>query len=163
MRGPDVSGVLGAAALAVYACGGDPDLPYAATDAAAPSDGPSTEGEGPDVSAPFDGNVGFGCTGASPSFSRGVTPIFLGNCAGRECHLGGFSYTRLVNAPSLFEACSTARILVFPCSLEKSYLMHKLTGLDMCPSSLPMPASGRLPSVEIQTIADWICAGAQND
>jgi hypothetical protein len=155
--------VLGAAALAVYACGGHPDVPDAARDAAAPSDGPSTEGEGPDVSAPFDGNVGFGCTGASPSFSREVTPIVLGNCAGRECHREGFSYTRLVNAPSMFEACPSARNLVSPGSLEKSYLMHKLTGVDMCPSSLRMPVGGRLPSVEIQTIADWICAGARND
>jgi hypothetical protein len=103
-----------------------------------------------------------GCTGASPSFSRDVTPIFHG-CAGIECHRSGFAYSSLVSAPSQRDGCPTARVLVWPGSLEQSYLMNKLTGIGMCPGTARMPFAGVLPAIEVQTIADWICAGAQND
>ena len=113
--------------------------------------------------APIDAGVGITCTSASPSFVGQVVPILRG-CSGAECHRGGWPYGALVNAPSQRDGCTTTRILVTPGSLEQSYLMNKLTGIGMCPGTLRMPFGGdALPAGEIQTIADWICAGAPND
>jgi hypothetical protein len=111
---------------------------------------------------PADAGLGFGCTGASPTFAREVTPILRG-CAGAECHRSGFAYSSLVNAPSQRDGCTTRRLLVSPGSLDQSYLMNKLTGIGMCGGTARMPFGSALPTTEIQTIADWICTGAQND
>jgi hypothetical protein len=111
---------------------------------------------------PLDAGLGVGCTGASPSFARQVATILSG-CSGPECHRAGFAYTSLVNAPSQRDGCAMTKLLVVPGSLEESYLMNKLTGIGMCPGTVRMPFGGALPADEIQTIADWICAGAQDD
>jgi hypothetical protein len=89
-------------------------------------------------------------------------PILRG-CSGPECHRAGFTYASLVDAPSRRDGCATARLLVSPGSLEESYLMNKLTGVGMCPGTVRMPYGSALPAAEIQTIADWICAGAQEN
>jgi hypothetical protein len=126
-----------------------------------------------------DGGIGgFDCTGASPSFSKDVTPLFS-SCSGSEiCHGGGlvhpgggtggssspWPYDSLVNVPASRDVCSSAGVLAKPGSLDESYLMHKLTGVDMCPGTNRMPLGGsELPTGEIQTIADWICQGAKNN
>jgi hypothetical protein len=122
-----------------------------------------------------DSGLGIECTGGSPSFAKDVTPILAG-CGGSElCHggligpgggggSGPWPYDSLVNVMASRDMCAAAGVLVEPGSLEKSYLIHKLTGVDMCPNTNRMPDLGSpLPEKEMQTIADWICEGAKNN
>jgi hypothetical protein len=83
------------------------------------------------------------------------------------CHSGitnnPWPYSALVNAPSTRD-CADAGLRVVPLDLSASYVMHKLTGIGMCPGTERMPRTGvPLPQSQIQTIADWICAGAPNN
>jgi hypothetical protein len=112
--------------------------------------------------------LGVACSRASPTFAKEVAPI-LAKCGGAEiCH-GGFGvtawpYKQLVNVPQERDSCGqTHPLLVVPGSLDGSYLMHKLTGVGMCPESRQMPLGGALPAAEIQVVADWICQGALNN
>jgi len=118
-------------------------------------------------------DLGVRCTGASPGFASAVQPIFQAHCGGPNelCHGGGngstvktFPYASLVGVATSRDTCSEAGELVVPGSLSRSYLMHKLAGIDMCPLTAKMPLAGTpLSSSEVQTIADWICAGALDD
>jgi hypothetical protein len=54
-------------------------------------------------------------------------------------------------------------VLVTPGDPARSYLMNKVTGVGMCRGTQRMPIGVPLVPSKIQTIADWICAGAQND
>ena len=123
-----------------------------------------------------DSGLGIECTDASPSFSKQVEPIFANSgCGGSEiCHgsllaPGGgttkiWPYDSLVNVKASRDTCDSAGDLVKPGNLHDSYLLHKLTGIDMCPGTARMPKIGSpLSHAKIQTIADWICAGAKND
>jgi hypothetical protein len=117
---------------------------------------------------PGDAGLGVSCSGAKPSFSKDVQPTLKRSCSGGEiCHSGiaanPWVYAALVNAPSTRD-CASAGVRVTPSSLEASYIMHKLTGVDMCPGTDRMPRGGApLPNAQIQTIADWICTGAPNN
>ena len=110
-----------------------------------------------------DAALGVECTDASPGFNAAVAPIFASCGGGELCH--GFAsppalYGQLVGAPAT-DGCGGT--VVVPGSLEQSYLLRKLTGIGMCPNTAIMPPGGKLPAVEIQTIADWICAGSPRD
>jgi hypothetical protein len=158
------------------ACGGTASPTSTPTDDASSDayvDG-SADGfpNGPDASSDaqggWDGALGFTCSGATPTFSKDVHPIFVKSCGGELCHgglaPGAWPYVQLVNAKVARDLCNPSAVIVSPSSLEKSYLMNKLTGLGVCPGTSQMPKTGMpLPSNEIQTIADWICAGAPND
>jgi hypothetical protein len=113
-----------------------------------------------------DGSIAVSCSGASPSFANDVHPVLQG-CAGELCHgdIGpAWPYQRLVNVPVSRDTCDPSALIVKPGSIDESYLMHKLTGIGMCPGTSPMPSRGNLlPSQQIQTIADWICQGAMNN
>jgi hypothetical protein len=118
-----------------------------------------------DASGP---SLGVACSGASPSFATDVGPILRRSCSGGEiCHSGilsnPWSYAALLNTPATRD-CPNAGPRVTPSDLEKSYLIRKLTGVGMCPGTERMPRGGApLPTGEIQTIADWICAGAKDN
>jgi hypothetical protein len=111
-----------------------------------------------------DADLGITCSDAAPRFGAAVAPI-LGGCAGGElCH--GFAplpflYGQLVGAPAS-DGCD-AGVLVTPGDLRRSYLLHKVTGIAMCANTQRMPPGGAMPQADIQTIADWICAGAPDD
>jgi hypothetical protein len=120
----------------------------------------------PEDAGTFDPNadLGLACTDASPSFRGAVAPILAGCAGGELCH--GFAslpflYGQLVGARAA-DGCD-AGVLVDPGSLQRSYLLHKLTGRGMCPGSLRMPPGAPLTPEAIQTMADWICRGAPND
>jgi len=106
------------------------------------------------------------CTGRQPSLRADVAPVAFQRCAGENCH--GYAapqaaYDQLVNAPAALDRCG-ARLLVDPGNVGGSYLINKLTGNGMCPSTQRMPAIGDpLTAAQIQTVADWICSGAPNN
>jgi len=116
-----------------------------------------------------DASATLACSGGAARFGADVAPI-LKRCGGSEiCHpsLDGTPWrlTALVNAPSVRDGCTPqSAVLVAPGHPEGSYLVNKLTGVGMCPESERMPRLGDpLPVSEIQTIVDWICAGAKDD
>jgi hypothetical protein len=104
------------------------------------------------------------CSGNQPAFSASVYPI-LQSCGG--CH--GFStsaasYAYLAQPTT---ECPGSRLRVAPGDPAHSYLIDKLTNRDIC-AGAPMPmasASGwhPLPTADLQTVYDWICAGAKNN
>ncbi len=99
-----------------------------------------------------------------PTLSKDVEPLFQMHCAGVECHttLGaGRAYSHLVNVTA--SECTDGRKLVDPDVPAASYLIQKLRGEEMC-AGVQMPKKGDLLSDgDIQTISDWICAGAKDD
>ena len=131
--------------------------------------GPDAQNPPPDGAVEVDAGPGVGCTGASPSFASDVTPIFERSCGGGEfCHAGidpkPWAYAKVVNVAALRNACDPSAVFVTPGNLEKSYLVHKVTGVGMCPGTSQMPrGTAALPAADIQTIADWVCAGAKNN
>jgi|HubBroStandDraft_5_1064220.scaffolds.fasta_scaffold195735_2 hypothetical protein len=107
-----------------------------------------------------DNSLGVECSSAHPSYTSDVAPILASNCGGgEECH-GVPTRESMVGTTLGEDDCDLATVDVFPGSLEKSYLMHKLTGVDMCPATSTMPLGSMLPQADIQTFADWICEGA---
>jgi hypothetical protein len=111
-----------------------------------------------------DADLGIGCTDAMPGFRAAVAPILAGCAGGELCH--GFPsppllYGQLVGAPAA-DGCD-AGVLVDPGNLQRSYLLHKVTGIGMCPGSQRMPPGAMLAPESIQAIADWICAGAPDN
>jgi hypothetical protein len=146
-------------ASSLFACSASPDANRG--DDSGPIGDSGYEAE---TSPPDDGGLGLPCTGARPSFAADVVPLFRG-CAGFEnCHGGQFAdYAGLVNATTQRDTCSPARVLVTPGDVEHSYVLHKWTGIDICPMSNRMPPGGNFPRTSVQTIADWICTGAPNN
>jgi hypothetical protein len=68
--------------------------------------------------------------------------------------------TQLVDVAS--SQCDPGRKRVTPGQPGQSYLMDKLLGVDLCFGTV-MPKSGGLPMAQIQSVSDWICAGAPNN
>lgn len=109
--------------------------------------------------------------GPSVSFASQVQPIFTAKCATMGCHTGlvpqqgldlssGKAYAELVNVAS--SECS-GRTRVVPGDVANSYLINKITGVNMCPNTTKMPKTGSLSSTQIDTIAAWVCNGAPNN
>lgn len=109
-------------------------------------------------------------TGDSISFAADIAPILNNTCATMACHGGPMpaqelalgtasAYNELVNVEST--QCP-GRTLVVPSNPGASYLINKITGVDMCLGSR-MPKLGTLSAVEIQIITDWITEGAANN
>lgn len=112
----------------------------------------------PDASDPCDAGAN------PPTLSKDVEPIFQMHCAGIECHTTfgpGRAYSHLVGVTA--SECTDGRKLVDPDFPMSSYLIQKVRGEDLC-SGVQMPKKGALLSdADVQTISDWICAGAKND
>ena len=71
------------------------------------------------------------------------------------------SYAGLVNVAA--SQCKDGRKRVVPGSPSTSYLVQKLTGVNLC-SGTQMPKAGQgLPAAQTQTIVNWICGGAPNN
>jgi hypothetical protein len=109
---------------------------------------------------------GFTCSGAAPHLSTDVVPITSANCAiSAGCHsamsTGGGVVNMLVGV--IAEECNDERFMVKPCDPEHSYVIDKLTNhnLSACNPQTTMPYNlPMLAAPDIQTIYDWICAGA---
>ena len=102
---------------------------------------------------------------AAVSFETDVAPILAQSCG---CHTGASPSAGLDLSPeaaydALVGAMSGAGIpFVTAGDASQSYLINKLDGSqgDVGGSGVRMPMGGELPDGEIDTIADWIEAGA---
>lgn len=110
---------------------------------------------------------GFTCSGATPSLANDIVPtIAVKSCAsGMGCHAAmdkpaGF-YDQLVNR--IAEQCGDIRLMVEPGHPERSYLIHKLVGKNVCTGQTMPKDQPLLPDAEIQIIYDWICSGAPSN
>lgn len=97
--------------------------------------------------------------------ARDVEPILLSGCSGEFCHRltsASRAYAFLVDQPSV--ECDDSRPLVTPGDPERSYVVDKILGRNLC-AGHPMPRGleNRLSADEIRTVTDWICDGARND
>jgi hypothetical protein len=52
---------------------------------------------------------------------------------------------------------------VTPREPARSYLMNKLTGIDICFGTEMPKAGSRLPQADLDAVASWICSGAANN
>jgi hypothetical protein len=108
-------------------------------------------------------------TGFGPNFSEIQASVFTPGCATSGCHAGANpaaslnldaanSYAMLVGVAST-QAAGTQR--VNPTNPNNSYLIQKLEGPGA--SGGQMPPSGAMPQADIDTIRQWISAGAIDD
>ncbi len=72
----------------------------------------------------------------------------------------GASYSQIVNVTAT--QCMDGRKRVLPGQPSVSYLMDKIMGVDLCLGT-QMPKIGSLSPTEMQTLSNWICAGALNN
>ena len=122
--------------------------------------------------------TGFIPTSCTPnrtvSFANDVQPILKQKCSGRDgCH--GIAINGAVGPYGFLTAASTeckdkdGRKIAVAGDPAHSYVIDKLTNQNLC-SGVPMPKKmllrggwNPLPQPEVQTIYDWVCAGAKND
>lgn len=90
----------------------------------------------------------------SSTFEADVLPIFQAKCAGCHGTLGGWTGTSYEEALNTGEGGPT----IIPGDPDNSVLVQTLTGTH--PEGIVMPPGGTLPQGDIQTIIDWIAAGA---
>jgi hypothetical protein len=93
-------------------------------------------------------------TSANPTFTTDILPIFKQSCT--MCHgtLGGWDAT---NYQSAMTSGDHAPVII-PGDAQNSLLVQKLLGTAT--QGGIMPPAGKLPDSIIQTIVDWINAGA---
>ena len=105
--------------------------------------------------------------GREVQFSRDVQPILMSTCSGEFCHglamtSASRAYAFLVNQSS-FE-CDGLRPLVTPGDPDRSYVMDKVLGRNLCAGhAMPRGLENRLSGDEVRTLTRWICEGAPND
>lgn len=106
--------------------------------------------------------LGFGSTEAAPStgtevsFANDVQPILESRCA--KCHMGEFVSEGLhMDTYETLMAGSDHGPVIVPGDADDSLLVEKLLSSEM-------PKRGpKLTPIQIQTITDWIDAGAPNN
>jgi len=118
------------------------------------------------------------CGTTTISFAGDLQPIFSASCASMGCHDGvggpgrpggpGGGGTSLDltegNAyQSLLEATTPCGPVVVPRDVEASVLVGKLTGTDLCMGSQMPKGDAPLAPELIDTIATWVCQGAENN
>ncbi len=90
----------------------------------------------------------------SPSFTADVMSIFQSKCASCHGNLGGWNAS---SYKAVMESGTHAPVVV-PGDAANSLLAHKILGTQK--EGMIMPPSEKLSDAEIQTIIDWINAGA---
>lgn len=109
---------------------------------------------------------------APVSFSGVIQPILTASCDGADCHINnahhpsalnlavGKAYAQLVNMGT--PACSDQQRVV-PGDPSSSYILHKLTGHNLCDGEQMPKGKAPLDAASIKSISDWICTGAPNN
>jgi hypothetical protein len=132
-----------------------------------------SDSSGPDGGDNGGGNGG-GMVGGTPTLSGSVQPILNANCTGASCHIGnasppfglnmtsGQTHGNTVNVPS-GQVPTMDRIE--PGQPDQSYLVHMIQGTfgQVGGTGPRMPIGGQLSQGEIDTIREWITAGALNN
>ena len=92
------------------------------------------------------------------SFAQDVAPLFNG-CSGEVCH--SFGSGAIVNqiGISADECCNEIQI-IDPGHPERSYLLDKLLGRNLCMGSRMPLDQPPFTSDELQIVSDWVCQGA---
>ena len=116
------------------------------------------------------------CGSEAVSFASDVQPIFNDSCASSGCHDGGpgppggagGARTSLDLTPgssfdSLLSAATDCGPVVAPGDPEGSLLIAKLTGIGFCRGSQMPKNAPPLSENLIDTIATWICQGADDN
>jgi hypothetical protein len=160
--GGGASSASGGSASSASSTAGTASGSVASTSASAGSGGAGTGGGGGGGGAVFVPS-GFACSSKKPSLDSDVVPITTSNCTtSAACHLAMTSgpgiYDQLVNRVA--EECDDLRMMITPGDPEHSYVIHKLTGHNLCspPTTMPLDQA-QLGDADIQTIYDWICEG----
>ncbi len=135
----------------------------------AASSGPASTGTQPSLNLPILGCPDAGallradagtCIVQTPrSFTRDIVPLFNG-CAGEICHdfASGAIHGEI---GVLVDQCCDEITVIDPGHPERSYLVDKLSGTNLCMDSRQMPLDQPpFTPDEIQTVSDWICQGA---
>jgi hypothetical protein len=99
------------------------------------------------------------CASLKPrSFTREIVPLF-NSCAGEVCHsFADGAIAQQVGIPSI-ECCGELK-LIEPGHPERSYVLRKLSGQGLCGGAQMPLERPAFSSVDLQTVADWICQGA---
>jgi hypothetical protein len=99
------------------------------------------------------------CTSLKPrSFTREIVPLF-NSCAGEVCHsFSAGQIAQQVGVPSV-ECCGELQ-MIEPGHPERSYVLQKLIGRNLCGGSRMPLSQSAFGSDDIQTVSDWICQGA---
>ena len=99
------------------------------------------------------------CVSSRPrSFKTEIVPLF-NSCAGEVCH--SFNAGQIadeVGVPSV-ECCGELQ-MIEPGHPERSYVLQKLIGTNLCGGSRMPLSQSPFGAGDIQTISDWICQGA---
>jgi len=92
------------------------------------------------------------------SFTRDIVPLF-DSCAGEICHaFAGGAIASQIHL--LASECCDQRQMIEPFHPERSYVLQKLRGENLC-SGWQMPLDRQpLSAPDLQSVADWICQGA---
>lgn len=119
------------------------------------------------------------CGTSTISFANGVQPIFTASCASNGCHDGVGGPGRPGGGPggggtsldltvgnayqSLLAATTPCGPVVAPGDAAASILIGKLTGSELCMGSQMPKGDPALAPELIDTIATWICQGAEDN
>jgi hypothetical protein len=104
------------------------------------------------------------------SYETDVAPLLAQHCTNAGCHAGnrpkeGLDLTESASFAHLVETeaaqCNDGRLLVEPGQPDRSYLLQKMLGVDMCSGSQMPKAGVTLPASDFEAITAWICQGAQ--
>lgn len=104
----------------------------------------------------------------SPDYDTAIRPFFQTTCDGSQCHQGpspilglnlAFDPHAATVGVTSFTCGSQTRLLVEPGHPERSHVMNKLMGANMC-GGAQMPPKMPQPEATLRMVADWICAGA---
>jgi hypothetical protein len=143
--------------LLVVSCSSAPTRPAPATDGGLNLNlRPATC---PDAGALLMADAG-ACTSLKPrDFTRDVVPLF-NSCAGEVCHsFNAGQIAEQVGVPA--DECCNEIQMIEPGHPERSYVLQKLIGRNLCAGSqMPLERSAFNPA-DIQTVSDWICQGAR--
>lgn len=153
--------VAAAIGASVAACGEQPAPPVEPPPAATPDAGEPTDAGAPDAGRADAGGTD---AGEKPvvSLARDVQPLLRARCG--ECHSFFLTHAEFVSQTSGF--CFPTRRLVTPGDPDplRSYVVAKVTGVDLC-FGMKMPPASRteLSADEIDRLVRWIAVGAPDN
>ena len=91
-------------------------------------------------------------------FTTEIVPLFSG-CGGETCH--SFAAGAIASQiGTLASECCNQIAVIEPGRPEKSYLLSKLAGTDLCAGDRMPLGRSAFNNDDLQAVSDWICEGA---